>query len=209
MEILSPLLAILGALTLGVISPGPSFVVVARLAIINSRLDGLYAALGMGFGGMLFSVLALLGLQALLAAVPWLYLLLKIGGGLYLIYLGIGIWRAAKQQLRFNLGDSVKIRGFTKSFYLGMATQLSNPKTAVVYASVFAAFLPQQLPVSVLLVLPLIIFLLEFGWYAIVAYLLSTPSPRSAYLRSKTVIDRLVGAVMGILGARLIATADS
>ena len=55
--------AILGTILLGAISPGPSFVVVARTAAAASRRDGLATALGMGVGGLVFASAALLGLD--------------------------------------------------------------------------------------------------------------------------------------------------
>ena len=72
------ILAILGALWLGAMLPGPSFVIVARSAIGQSRLDGLASALGMGIGGILFASLALAGLYSVLQTVGWLYLGLKL-----------------------------------------------------------------------------------------------------------------------------------
>ena len=68
MDSVFPLFAIAGALTLGAISPGPSFVMVARTAVARSRANGLAAALGMGVGGMTYATASLLGLQALFAA---------------------------------------------------------------------------------------------------------------------------------------------
>ena len=95
MQELTALFGIATALALGAASPGPSFVMIARMAIASSRADGLCAALGMGIGALLFAGFALLGLQGLLLAVPSLYLLLKVAGGLYLAYLGLRIWRGA------------------------------------------------------------------------------------------------------------------
>lgn len=51
MEAFLPFLSITLALTLGALSPGPSFVMVARTSLAGSRADGLAAALGMGVGG--------------------------------------------------------------------------------------------------------------------------------------------------------------
>ena len=56
MDNLSALLGVIAALTVGVVSPGPSFVMVARTAVSSSRTNGLAAALGMGAGGVLFNV---------------------------------------------------------------------------------------------------------------------------------------------------------
>ena len=199
------LFAILGALLIGVVSPGPSFVLVARTAIAVSRRDGLAAAVGMGLGGVVFGTLALVGLAAILAQVAWLYLGLKLLGGLYLIYLGVRIWGAASAPIVVPKTATGAAAGPGRSFVLGLATQVSNPKTAIVYASVFAALLPPSVPGWIYIVLPLLIFAIETTWYAIVALAFSADRPRAAYLRSKLWIDRLAGAVMGLLGLRLIA----
>lgn len=204
------LLGIAGAMAVGAMSPGPSFVMVARTAVA-SRGDGLAAALGMGAGGIVFAIAALAGLQAAFLAVPGLYLAIKGFGGAYLIYLGIRIWRGARQPLTMTqdaAGTSPGQQGRGgRTFLLGLATQVSNPKTAVVYASIFAAFLPREVPLVLALAVPVVIFCIETGWYAIVALALSSAAPRSAYLRYKVWIDRAAGGVMGLLGLRLVWSA--
>lgn len=196
-------LAILGALAVGTMSPGPSFVMVSRTAVARSRADGLAAALGMGVGGAIFATLALVGLIALLAQVAWLYAGLKLAGGAYLIYLGWRIWQGAAQPLM--VGDATSdLRRPGRSFALALLTQLSNPKTAIYYASIFAALLPPQVPAWSAVTLAASIFLLETGWYVVVALLFSSPRPRALYLGWKAWVDRLAGAVMALLGGRLI-----
>jgi threonine/homoserine/homoserine lactone efflux protein len=188
---------ILTALLIGAMSPGPSFVIVARNSIGLSRRDGLATALGMGIGGVLFSGVALLGLYTLLAAVTWLYVSLKVAGGLYLIYLASKIWRSAKTPLAFNQG----------SFWIGLSTQLSNPKTAIYYGSIFAALLPQHPPLWCYFALPPAIFVIEAGWYTIVALYFSSKRPRELYLRAKTWVDRVAASAITALGLRLIFAA--
>jgi threonine/homoserine/homoserine lactone efflux protein len=196
------------AVAIGAMSPGPSFVMVARTAVASTRTHGLAAALGMGMGGIVFAVAALLGLQALLASVPWLYLALKVGGGGYLAYLGYRIWKGAKSPLMLteNCGEEPQ-RTLKRSFMLGLGTQLSNPKTAIVYGSIFASLLPRDVPLGLNIALPIVVFSIEAGWYTIVALLLSSASPRDAYLRYKSWVDRVAGGVMVLLGVRLVATA--
>lgn len=207
MEHIVSLAALLGALTLGAMSPGPSFVLVARIAIARSRSDGLAAALGMGIGGVIFAVLVVLGLHAALSNVPQLYLVLKVAGGIYLLYLGIRIWQGAKEPLAIADPGERTTSSLSNSFLIALGTQLSNPKTAVFYGSIFAALLPQDLPLLVAVVLlPALVFAIEAGWYAIVALALSAASPRAAYLRAKTAVDRSAGAVLGILGLKLVAS---
>lgn len=90
-----------------------------------------------------------------------------------------------------------------RAFAAGLATQLSNPKTAIVYTSVFAAFLPEQPELSFKILTALAVLLVETGWYTLAAWALSAPLPRQAYLRSKTWVDRAAGGVMMALGLKL------
>ena len=198
------MLGILAALGVGVVSPGPSFIMIARTAAAASRADGLAAALGMGVGGFLFALLALAGLQGLLAAVPALYLGLKVAGGLFLACMGLRMWLSARQPPQADLQLPVRAR---RSFALGFVTQMSNPKTALVYASVFAAFLPREFGLAFAAALLAAVFALEAGWYALVAVALSSERPRAAYLRCKTWADRLAGGALVALGLRLAASA--
>ncbi len=203
----SPLFGVIAALAVGVISPGPSFVMVARQAVSTTRAQGLMAALGMGLGGLVFAAAALAGLQALLLAVPALYLALKVLGGLYLAWLGWCIWAGAKTPLLVDDASAPASRAPVRALALGLATQLSNPKTAIVYASVFAAFLPAAPGWAFSGLLLLAVLVVETLWYALVALVLSAARPRAAYLRGKTWVDRLAGAVMMGLGLKLVLSA--
>lgn len=74
------LLAAIGtAHLLAVLSPGPSFLVVARTAMASSRAAGIWAALGMGVGSLIWAVAALFGLNLLFTLVPWLYMTSRRG----------------------------------------------------------------------------------------------------------------------------------
>jgi len=201
------LFSILAALALGAISPGPSFLFVTRTSVALSRRDGIAAALGMGLGAAFLCALALIGLRAVIAQVEWVYIGFKVLGGAYLLALAWRLWRgaapstgASPQQMQAERPR----RGLARSFLLALATQLSNPKTVVVISGIFAALLPAHVPAWMLLAIPPIQFVVEASWYTFVAMVMSSPAPRSVYLRAQTWIDRAAGCVLGALGLRLI-----
>lgn len=204
---LAALFAILGALLVGAISPGPSFVFVVRTAVAQSRADGLAAAVGMGVGAALFGALALLGLRTLMTEAAGLYTALKIAGGIYLLYLAYRIWRGAKEPVEVARDGTGGRSNLGRSFGLALATQMSNPKIIAVFGAVFAALLPAERPLWLDLALPALIFVQETGWYALVALAFSSSRPRALYLGAKLWIDRFAGAVIGALGIRLILDA--
>ncbi|WP_160320419.1 LysE family transporter, partial [Rhizobium ecuadorense] len=82
-----------------------------------------------------------------------------------LIYIAVNIWRSAGQPL--EVSDAVNgNRALKLSFTTALLTQLSNPKTIIVYASLFAALLPRTVPLDLIVALPLGVFAVEAGWYS-------------------------------------------
>lgn len=208
MSEVTSILGIAAALCVGVVSPGPSFLMIARTAASAGRGNGVSAALGMSLGGVIFAIASLLGLNAVFLAVPALYIALKFIGGLYLAYLGFRIWRGAKGSLDIATTATSEGRASRRSYVLlGFTTQVSNPKTAIVYAGVFATFLPATPSIQFNLAVVTLVFLIEAGWYAIVATVLSSNTPRATYLRCKKWVDRSAGGILGALGVKLAISA--
>lgn len=203
MDSLIPLFSIAAALMLGAMSPGPSFIYVAQNSIAKSRKHGLFTALGTGTGAAIFGFLAVMGLQAVLLAVPSAYLILKIGGGLYLLWMAFKILKYAKQPIEAENAVTTQMT-YSSAYRYGLLTQLSNPKIAIVLASVFTALLPKEIPSYYYIALPVICFVIDAGWYSLVALLLSSEKPRAFYIKAKTMIDRVTGGIVTILGLKLI-----
>lgn len=195
-------LAIMAALALGAMSPGPSFVLVARTAASHGRASGLRVAVGLGLGGAVFGLVAVLGLVSLLTEVAWLARGVRVAGGAYLLWLAWRLWRPATR----GSDHAEPIDGVrTASLRTGLLTQLANPKTAVVYAAVLAALLPAHVSVACAAAVVAGALVVELGWYAVVAALFSTRAARAAYSRAGRWIDRAAGTVLALLGLRLIA----
>ena len=194
----------------GATSPGPSFMVTSRIAISRSRRDGLFSAFGMGLGGLAFAVASLLGLSGLLLSVPAAYWVLKILGGIYLIYLGISAWlNSSKPMIDSGVVDSVGRSSPLNSFLISLSTQLSNPKALIIYTGVFATFLPVQPSISFGVSVCAVVFAIETGWYTFVVMVLSNSKPRKLYLQYKSIIDRVSGSILGALGLKLIVSTDN
>lgn len=203
MESLWILASIAAALLLGAMSPGPTSIYVAKNAIAISRQHGVFTALGTGLGAAIFALLAVFGLQALLLAIPSAYLILKICGGLYLLFLAYKIIKHAKDPIQ-SQQTSASVMSLKRAFSTGLMTQLSNPKIAIVLASIFTALLPQEIPVYFYFVLPLLCFFIDAGWCSLLAVALSAEKPRRIYLKFKALFDCGAGAIMTALGLKLI-----
>lgn len=191
----------------GAMSPGPNFVIVGRSSMAGGFRAGGAAALGVAVGSIGHAALALVGISALLAAMPAVYRGIQIAGGLYLIWLGIQMWRARAAQPiapepppSTRHGNSDLRAGFLK----GLAVQLTNAKAGIFFVSAFAASLPPGAPRWALVTIAVLVFLNALVWYGLVARFFAIGHVRRGYLRWQRWIDRVTGTVMIGFGARLL-----
>ncbi len=197
------LLAIAGVLLAGAMSPGPSFLVVAKNALGQTRAHGVACAVGTGLGVAIFAVLAGFGVTTLIETVPSAFIIFKFVGGSYLLFLAWRIWRSAKLPLNTQDRDVLQT-SLSKAFLEGLITQTSNPKTALVIAGIFAAFVPAKPPENTTLLVAIIAFAIDFSWYAVVAMSLSTKKTRQVYEHAKSGFDHAAAIFLGIVGLRLL-----
>ena len=200
------ILPILLFLLLGVMSPGPSFILVAQTAMAKSRSEAIAVSVGMGVGATIFAVIASVGLFGLIETVPWVYIALKVIGGSYLCYLAFKMWGSSNEPMETIITSHKTNKGILKMFFIGLFTQLSNPKTAIVFGSVFATFLPENVPEYSYFIITASTFIIDTLWYVLVAILLSTSKAQKAYAKFKKYICRLAGGFMGVLGVKLISS---
>ena len=152
------LIAIAIVFMFGTISPGPSFIFVAKTAVSKPFSEGIGVSIGLSIGAVFFTLLAIFGLYALFETVPFLYGIFKLFGGVYLLYLAYKIWKHSGESLSMDMKLEKSSKGFFKAMLFGFITQISNPKTAIIIGSIFAALLPKELPAYSELLLCLIAF---------------------------------------------------
>lgn len=204
----SELATIVTALTmyaLAVLSPGPAFALVTRLAASGERRTALGATLGFSLGAMFYAILSMTGLALIITSVAGLASLIQIAGGCYLIYLGLSAWHnrsAAKPDgTRFSKNPPSATRGLR----MGLLVELSNPKGIAFFISFFAVAIPADTALWAKAVILAGGFSLEIIWYGIAAFLLSTQPVRIKYERCSIWIDRTIGTFLAVFGIRLIA----
>ncbi|OFX02183.1 MAG: hypothetical protein A3D94_16430 [Alphaproteobacteria bacterium RIFCSPHIGHO2_12_FULL_66_14] len=188
---------------LAVASPGPSTVLVIQTAAVSGRRAGLLAAFAMMLGALVWAAAALFGLQVLFARFEWLYLVFRIAGAIYLLYLAYMLLHHAGAPL--PEADPTAVRaGAWQGFVKALLLQLSNPKVMVFMGSIFISLLPAQPPSWMDATVLAIVAFNEFTWFALLALLFSGGVVRAFYRRTKRWLDRVMGGVLGLLGARLL-----
>ncbi|MCF8481916.1 MAG: LysE family transporter [Rhodospirillum sp.] len=187
-----------GLWTLAVVVPGPNFLVTARAAAARGRGAGLRTANGVACGTALWGLAGAFGVSALFAAAPWLYLGLKVGGGFYICWLGLGLLRRTGSPM-----DGGVETGKGRFFQSGLLTSLSNPKTAAFVASLFALSFPREASLLLGVSAAGVMTGISILWYGTMAMILGGTSAARAYARARTWIDRIAGGLFIALGLRL------
>ncbi len=125
------------ASSLILIIPGPTIILVVSQAIVHGRRSALPLVGGVVAGDLTAMTLSLVGVGGLLAVSAELFLLLKWFGALYLVYLGLKLWRKGAPELGLVRHPRIESkRALFKSSYI--VTSL-NPKSI----AFFVAFFPQ------------------------------------------------------------------
>ena len=129
----------LSAALLITISPGPDNLMVLSVGMSRGRRQGIAFGLGCALGCLSHTVLAALGVSALIKASPLAFGALKLVGGAYLIWLGIGALRS-RGGARVNGGAAgLPDESLGKLFAKGLFANAINPKVVLFFLS----FLPQ------------------------------------------------------------------
>ena len=203
MSYLPNLLALAGVWAIFVISPGPDFVATVHHAVSRSRRNGLQVALGIATSTAIWVIVSMIGLGVLFARFSWLIEIIRTVGALYLAYLGVKmIWNARRQKHSLDMQAEPSSRRVS-SWRVGFLTDISNPKAAAFFGSLFALILPASPPLWLQVASIVIVVMIAASWYGVVACLFSLEPVARAYRRAKKWIDYITGGVLVALGIRL------
>jgi threonine efflux protein len=201
------LLVLLPIWIVALVSPGPDALLVAQTAASAGRRDGFACAAGIGAGMAVWSAAALGGLATLFAEAAWLYRLVVLAGAAYLVVAGLRMLASAGRGGGHGTEEgpatgAVRPGAFV-AFRRGLLTNLSNPKAAVLFASVFAVTLPPHTGLGLGAVLVLGAACSSALWYVLLARLLSAEAVRVAYRRAERGVTAAAGACFAGFGAVL------
>jgi threonine efflux protein len=182
------------------LSPGSNVLLVSQLAASDRARSAVFAALGVTCGAALWATCAALGVNVVFVAFPDLRLALQVAGGVYLLYVAIRLWRPSGAAL---VGRASSVSSWP-AFRLGFLTNITNPKVALFFGSIFATSFPAA-PSPILQASAVAMVVLNaLCWHTLLAYLFSRERVRAAYSRTRGVANRIASVTMGALGLNLL-----
>lgn len=189
--------------TLIILTPGQDMILVMSRSVSQGQKAGIITAFGVSIGLLSHTLLATLGLGALLLASEFLFTIIKFLGAGYLIYIGYQLLRSKNQTL--NMKDLEKV-SYKKMFIQGALSNIMNPKVAIFYFS----YLPQfVIPNNTNETMQLFILGLTFS---ILTFIIKAPigfisGLLSFYIKTRPIIlkyiHRTSGIILILLGIKL------
>ncbi|EGR4437042.1 lysine transporter LysE [Vibrio cholerae] len=197
---------------LALLSPGPDFVLVVKSAIRNKGKNAIGIAVGIALANAVYISLCLVGVGSILAASVSIMIALKIVGGLFLIYLAIQALKARRSSYEtFEVSESEGASTDSNSFHYelvtGFMSGILNPKNLLFYLSLFTVVLTNDVSFSFKLGLGIWMTLVVFIWDAAIIFLLSTNKVRSRFTKLAFYIDKVTGAILGLIGFTIVKSA--
>ncbi len=164
------LLAFAGATVLLAISPGPDNIYVLTQSITNGVKSGLATTAGLISGCIVHTTLIAFGISAILVASPKIFLVIKICGALYLLFLAYKLYKSATA---ISLDDEAPQKTYLQLFKQGVVMNILNPKVTIFFLAFFPGFIwePSGNTVFQFYVLGIVFMIVSFFVFASVAFL--------------------------------------
>jgi threonine/homoserine/homoserine lactone efflux protein len=207
----SLLAAFWAAFVLALVSPGPNFAVLLGTAMQKGRPAAVKVALGMAVGEAVWGFGAVFGVAMLAAQNPWIETALRMGGGLFLLYLAVLSIRAAARKGEQSPAaapapEPAPAASTQGSVMRGFGLMLLNPKAGVFWVSLTSVFLTPETPASVGVIAVAGAVALSLAWHTTLAVALSASAVAVAYRRLRRGLEATLGVVLGGLGLRLLVS---
>jgi RhtB (resistance to homoserine/threonine) family protein len=182
--------------------PGINFVAVTQTSIRTSKSKGIATALGIAVGALIWASAAAFGVDFLIEKYDWMYKILKLFGGAYIIFIGVKFWLNKEKQMK-TVDDKIKTSNYFRSFIFGLITNLSNPKSVLFFGSLFTTILHPEVPQWIRGAAVMVIFLNVIWWHTALALLFSRKLIQKAYLRNKKYMNRVAGTLFIVFGTQI------
>lgn len=201
------LLSFLPVAVLITASPGPDNLMVLGMGISKGRKQGIAFGLGCALGCLSHTFLAVVGVSALIAASPAAFTLLRVSGGLYLIFLGFNALHSARDTKVEAL--QVASQTLAKLFFKGIFANAINPKVVLFFLSFLPQFVIlangnvvwQMIALGLVFTAQATVLFGLLGYFSGAIGQWFNTNPKAG-----VILDRIAGAVFIVLGLRLIVS---
>ena len=195
------------AFLLGIASPGPNILAIIGTSMAVGRRSGIALACGVALGSLTWALLTVVGLSALLATYAWALIVIKVFGGLYLLWLAYKSFRAAASAHDIEASALPGGERTPVGYALrGYVIQMTNPKAALAWIAIISLGISESAPLWVGAAIVIGTFVLSLVIHVLYAVAFSTPLMVRIYGRARRYIQAVLGAFFAFAGLKLLTS---
>lgn len=205
-EQLLPFLAVVGVLTL---TPGPDMALVLRNGVRGGVQMAWWTGLGCCTGIAAYATASAIGLAAILAASATAFMVIKLVGAAYLVYLGVmALWHTRTRPAAATPAEAPAptVLGRKAAFRQGLVTNLLNPKIALTFLTLIPQFVAPGEPAFTTGVLAAVFLGVAVLWWRTFSFAVGALGRLLSRERVRIAIERVTGTVLIGLGLRVALT---
>jgi RhtB (resistance to homoserine/threonine) family protein len=202
------LLVFVGVAAIVILVPGPDTAVVTKNVLLHGRRTALATSVGVTAGLSVWTLAAAVGVASLVRASAVAFTILKLVGALYLIWLGVQAWRAARRDGDGRAGAVAGKReiGAFRGFRQGLLSDLANPKIGIFFTSLLPQFVdPGHTVLVPFLLLGAVFVVMTLLWLCAYSLIAARAAETLQRPRVRAWMDRVSGLVLIGLGLRVAA----
>ena len=206
-EYLPGILLAYSVFLVSIMSPGPNILAIMGTSMTVGRPSGLALAMGVATGSMIWATLTAVGLTAVIASFAALLTVIKVIGGLFLLWLAYKAFRSAASVQDLDAQRASDQRHNLHGYFLkGLTVQMTNPKAALAWIAIVSLGLKANAPLWVAVVVVVGTTILSIICHVLYALVFSTPPMVRIYARARRWVQTTLGLLFTFAGVKLLTS---
>ena len=185
-----------------VVSPGPDFAIVVNQSTKYGRKSGILASIGIAFGIIGHVFYCIIGVGFLISQNIFIFNIIKIVGAIYLCYLGVNSFKKTETTHIENTVSNY----FKNPFFIGLVTNLLNPKATLFFISLFALVIDINTSIYLQIFYGIWMSVITGLWFCLVSLLISSYYLKIFINKYSVLVDRIMGIILILISMKIIFT---
>jgi len=188
-----------------VMSPGPDFALIIRQSLCYDRKTSIITSIGIGVGILFHILFCITGISIIISSSIYLFSIIKISGGLYLIFLG---FKSLLNKAALNLNEdsplSENTPGKINAFSMGLFTNILNPKATLFFLSLYTFIVSEQPIIYIQALYGIWMSIITGLWFCFLSIILTNKLIVQRIGNIFNIIQNITGIMLIIIGIQLV-----
>ena len=182
-----------------VMSPGPDFALIVRQSLCHGRKTSIITSIGIGVGILFHILYCIIGLGFIISKNIYLFNLIKFSGAIYLLFIGYKSILSKPTQSTHK-----KIISKSNSFFMGLITNILNPKATLFFLSLYAFIINEQPSISIQAFYGIWMAVTTILWFCFLSIILTNNIIADKINNFANIAQRGAGLMLILIGLRIL-----